>query len=326
MHQARHKFLRKVDILHINGIRKEWSNLLIAKSGYAATYPCDEECEPTMLLGKTDKRIYIGLDGFHTTLDGRDSVCLTMKTHAFAPYSAKPIVCQPCSTATMCASQITAKLEYLILLQFRNPIGGVCSVVHKFLVQSYRFHFTISLIPLALLWGVDRVIFADDTACIEVIGKGKDNVGKFKSLLQFLALRTEQSLALHSLISINGTHDVATHGTGGVAVTIMFDGCNEGFLYTAHMTHSTVESDSPCLFARSSLAEHTDVICIALVVGGKRHSHTGEVGKLMLICLIISFVDAIKRIDGFKGDVCHVCLYLVLFHPYHTIYQVCQHG
>ena len=38
MHQARHKFLRKVDILHINGIRKEWSNLLIAKSGYAATF------------------------------------------------------------------------------------------------------------------------------------------------------------------------------------------------------------------------------------------------------------------------------------------------
>ena len=92
MHQARHKFLRKVDIPHINGIRKEWSNLLIAKSGYAATYSCNQEREPAVLLGEMDERIYIWLDGINTTLHGRDSVCLTMKTHAFAPYGTKPFV------------------------------------------------------------------------------------------------------------------------------------------------------------------------------------------------------------------------------------------
>ena len=63
MHQARHKFLRKNDILHINSIRKEWNNLLIAKSGYAATYSCNQEREPAVLLGEMDERIYIWLDG-----------------------------------------------------------------------------------------------------------------------------------------------------------------------------------------------------------------------------------------------------------------------
>lgn len=105
LHQARHKLLRKYDILHINGIRKERGNLLIAKSCYTATYSCNQEREPVVLLCKTDERIYVGLDGFHTTLHGRDGVCLTMQTNTFAPYGAKPFVSQPCCTATMFASQ-----------------------------------------------------------------------------------------------------------------------------------------------------------------------------------------------------------------------------
>ena len=52
MHQARHKFFRKDDILHINGIRKEWSNLLVTESSYATTYSCDQKSEPIVLLGK----------------------------------------------------------------------------------------------------------------------------------------------------------------------------------------------------------------------------------------------------------------------------------
>ena len=67
MHQVRHKFLRKDDIVHINGILKEWSNLLIAKSGYDATYSCNEEREPAVLLGETDEIIYVWLDGFQGT-------------------------------------------------------------------------------------------------------------------------------------------------------------------------------------------------------------------------------------------------------------------
>ena len=106
MHQARHKFFRKDDILHINGIRKERSNLLITESGYAATYSCNEECEPAVLLGEADESIHVWLDGFHTTLHGRDGVCLTMQPHAFAPNGTKPVVSQACSTATMCACQI----------------------------------------------------------------------------------------------------------------------------------------------------------------------------------------------------------------------------
>ena len=44
----------------------------------------------------------------------------------------KIIVCLG-RTAAMRACQIAAKHEYLILSQFRNPFGGVCSVVHKLL-------------------------------------------------------------------------------------------------------------------------------------------------------------------------------------------------
>ena len=54
MHQARHKLFRKDDILHINGIRKEWSNLLIAEACYAATYTGDEEGEVRVFFGETE--------------------------------------------------------------------------------------------------------------------------------------------------------------------------------------------------------------------------------------------------------------------------------
>jgi len=99
--------------------------LLIAESGYAATDSCDEEREPAVLLGEADESIHVWLDGFHTTLHGRDGVCPAMQTHAFAPYGTKPVVSQSCSTATMCACKVTAKHEYLILLQFRNSIGCI---------------------------------------------------------------------------------------------------------------------------------------------------------------------------------------------------------
>ena len=67
MHQARHKFPRKDDIVHINGILKEWSNLLIAKSCYTATYPRNQKHEPAVLLCETDELIYVWLDGFQGT-------------------------------------------------------------------------------------------------------------------------------------------------------------------------------------------------------------------------------------------------------------------
>ena len=148
MHQARHKFFRKDDILHINGIHKERSNLLIPEACDAATYPCDEECEPAVLLGKTDELIYIWFDGFHTTLHGRDGVCLAMQTNAFAPYGTKPFVSLPCSTATMCASQIAAKYEYLVLFQSRNPFGGISSVVHNSHILFNTHNFISSRLAL----------------------------------------------------------------------------------------------------------------------------------------------------------------------------------
>lgn len=116
LNQARDKLNRKDDIFHINGIHKEWSNLLIAKFCYTATYSSDQKREAVVFLGKTDERIYIGLDGFHTTLHGRDGVCLAMQTNTFAPYGTKPLISKPCGTASMCACQIATKDKYLIPL------------------------------------------------------------------------------------------------------------------------------------------------------------------------------------------------------------------
>ena len=131
MHQARHKLLRQDDIFYINGIDKEWSNLLVAESCYAATYSGDKEREFRVLFGKADERIHIGFDGINAALHGGNGVCPAMQPDAFAPYGTKPIVSQPRSTATMCASQIAAKYEYLAFLQFQNPYGCIASVVHN---------------------------------------------------------------------------------------------------------------------------------------------------------------------------------------------------
>lgn len=131
MHQARHKLLRQDDIFHINGISKEWSNLLVAESCYAATYPGDKEREFGVFFGKADERIHIGFDGINAALHGGNGVGPAMQPDAFAPYGTKPIVSQPRSAATMCACQIAAKYEYLAIFQLQNPFGGISSVVHN---------------------------------------------------------------------------------------------------------------------------------------------------------------------------------------------------
>ena len=73
MHQARHKFLRKDDILHINGILKEWSNLLIAESCYTTTYSCNEEGEVRVFFGETEDQSFVrAMSQQHDTLLRRD--------------------------------------------------------------------------------------------------------------------------------------------------------------------------------------------------------------------------------------------------------------
>ena len=132
-------------------------------------------------------------------------------------------------------------------------------------------HFTITLIPLTLLRCVNEAILADDAACTEVIGKGEDDIGEFEGWLQFPALRTEQTLALHRLIPIDSSHDVATHRPRGITVTVMVDSCDDSFFHAVNMPDGTVKGNSPGFFACPPLAEEADIFCIALVVGGKRH-------------------------------------------------------
>ena len=70
-----------------------------------------------MILRKRDKRIDIGYDRLYPTLHRRDTVTLSLKAHTLTPDGAKLAISQERSPATMCASQIAAKYENLILTE-----------------------------------------------------------------------------------------------------------------------------------------------------------------------------------------------------------------
>ena len=45
----------------------------------------------------------------------------------------------------------------------------------------------------------------------------------------------------------------------------------------------------------------------------------------MLVVVIFSFVDIVERSDGFEGNVCHICLHLLLIHPDYSVDKVREH-
>ena len=55
MHQTRHEFLRKDDVVNIDGFLKKWSNFLIPEACYTTSYSGNKERELAVFLGKTDK-------------------------------------------------------------------------------------------------------------------------------------------------------------------------------------------------------------------------------------------------------------------------------
>ena len=71
-----------------------------------------------MRKSKIVKLIYVGLDGLHATLHGRDGVTLALKPNPLAPYSAKALTSQPRSPTTMSPGKIAAKYKNLVFSKF----------------------------------------------------------------------------------------------------------------------------------------------------------------------------------------------------------------
>lgn len=71
----------------------------------------DEEMKFRVRLGKCDKCINIGRDGFHATLHGRNGIALTLQSFSLSPDSAELVVSKTSGTTGMHASQVTVENE-----------------------------------------------------------------------------------------------------------------------------------------------------------------------------------------------------------------------
>lgn len=75
-----------------------------------------------MLFGKFYEIINIRLDGFNTTLHGRNGIGLSKQSYALAPFSAKFSIGKHGGTAAMLAMQIASEDKDFIGCKLRDVI------------------------------------------------------------------------------------------------------------------------------------------------------------------------------------------------------------
>ncbi len=94
---------------------EEGGYFLFAETSDAAANRGDEEMKFRMRLGKCDKCINIGRDGFHATLHGRNGIALTLQSFSLSPDGAELVVSKTSGTTGMHACQVAAENEYLMV-------------------------------------------------------------------------------------------------------------------------------------------------------------------------------------------------------------------
>ena len=67
----------------------------------------------------------------NSTLHRGDCITLTLQAHTLAPYCAKLINRNSCSTAGMHPFEIAAKHKYLVISQVLDKIRSILSIIHK---------------------------------------------------------------------------------------------------------------------------------------------------------------------------------------------------
>ena len=110
---------------------KERRDLVICKSGYAASDAGDQERQFGMLLGKIDKLIHVGTDGLHTALHGWNGVALPLQAYALTYDGTKLQVGYAGSSTAMPSSQVAAKHENLVGFKVCNEFRGSSLLFHN---------------------------------------------------------------------------------------------------------------------------------------------------------------------------------------------------
>ena len=106
-----------MDILHINSLLKQRSDVVGRESGDATADGRDEERLFGMCLGIADKFIHIGLDRLYPALHGGNGIALTLRAVAVAKDSAEIETRRPCGTASVHTGEVAAENENLVGLE-----------------------------------------------------------------------------------------------------------------------------------------------------------------------------------------------------------------
>ena len=78
-----------------------------------------------MLPGESDELVYIGTDGLHPSLHGRNGVALPLKADALPHNRAEPAPGNICRTAAVHPGEVRAEDKNLIRPQLRNVFRGI---------------------------------------------------------------------------------------------------------------------------------------------------------------------------------------------------------
>ena len=106
-----------MDILHIDGLLKQRSDVVGRESGDATADGRDEKRLFGMRLGIDDELVDVRTDRLYPTLHGRDGIALTLRAVAIAKDSTEIETRRPCGTATVHPGEVTAENENLVGLE-----------------------------------------------------------------------------------------------------------------------------------------------------------------------------------------------------------------
>lgn len=112
-----------MDVLHVDGSRKQRRNLGVGEACDAAADARDQEGQLRVLLGKSDELVDVGLDGVHTALHRRDGVALALQPNALTHDGAKLLDSYPRRSATVHALQVAAKDEDFVFAEAMDVVG-----------------------------------------------------------------------------------------------------------------------------------------------------------------------------------------------------------
>ena len=92
---------------------EQWRDFFVPEAGDAAADSGDQKFQSRIFLCEPDEFIDIRLDGFNSSLHGRNGIGLAGKSNTDTPFCTEFHVCCPCRTATMPACEIAALCKRL---------------------------------------------------------------------------------------------------------------------------------------------------------------------------------------------------------------------